>query len=132
MGKILFWVGSKNYTPYINERNYSMRRVELFQEWRDGNFNVHRVHERWQVKGSFTLSFFTEQDYDFFLNDIELAKNADGWCSVTVFIEDDKSVKGIKAFVDYKTRISWTNGADMMSTETKPAVAEVEVTITER
>lgn len=126
--KKLFQIGAKDYTKYIKEHKYSMRRVELFQEWRDGNFNIRRAHQRWQIEGTFILSFFTEADYDAFIAAITAATNADGWCTVKVFVEDDKTFTAINAFVEYKPRIVWTNE----TAGTRPAVAELEVRITER
>lgn len=124
----LFEINGVDYTKYINDRKYIMRRNELFQEWRDGNFNIRRVHERFQIKGSFIASFFTVAEYDAFVAAIKTATDVDGWCTVSVFVEDDKSFTTINAFVDLKPSISWTNKA----AGSLPALANVEVSIIER
>ena len=126
--KKLFEINGVDFTQYINERKYSMHRLALYQEWIDGNFNVRRAHQRWQIEGSFVMTFYSEVEYDSFVAAVENVTDADGWCPVSVFVEDDKTFSEINAFVAYKPHIAWTNEAS----GSLPAVAEVKVTITER
>ena len=108
-----------------------MRRYEQFREWRDGNFNVRRAHERWQIKGSFVASFFTEAEYDEFITAINDATTPDGYTRIRLFVEDSRATEYIYAFIECEPRVSYTNRATDTGIAT-PSLINVKVTITER
>ena len=126
--KILFVINNIDFTEWINDRKYKMRREELYHEWQDGNYTTRRTRLRDVVQGSFIMSFFNEDDYDAFNDAVKAATDDEGISTMTVFLDKEKTTVTINGFIDYDTHITWTSEAF----GSLPAVAEVAVSVIER
>ena len=125
--KQLFKINGIDFTKWVNDRKYDVRRNKVYFEWTDGNFTTRRANVREQVAGSFIMTFLNEADYDAFTAAVKAAETGAGWCPVEVFLNKEKTTVSINAFVDYETKIAWTSEAF----NSEPAVTMIAVEILE-
>ena len=85
---ILAKIGTIDITEYINESSYVMNSDPITGEWVDANHVTHRDEYRRKIKGSFDLTFVTQQDYNDFID--LLHDNTAGVVTIiTVYVGDD-------------------------------------------
>lgn len=85
---ILASINSTDITKYINESSYVMNSEPVTSEWVDANHVTHRDEYRRKVKGSFDLTFVTQQDYNDFIDLLHDA-TAGIVTVITVYVGDD-------------------------------------------
>ena len=71
---MLVTLGNTDITQYINESSYIMSSEPVYNEWTDANYTTHRDEVRRRVKGSFTLAFVTDTDYNAFITALNAVK----------------------------------------------------------
>lgn len=123
---VLLTINSVDFTQYVNVKTYTMQRLDSYTSWTDGNWVTHRVIARQKVSGSFTMTFTTEAAYNAFKAAVNAVKT-EGYCPVSVYVTNEKTTRMINAFLDYTTRLVWTNEAFGQT----PDVAAVSVKIEE-
>lgn len=52
---ILFKIGTTDLTKYIEDDSYNVVNEPEFEEWKDGNYNKHRIYVRDRIKGTFNV-----------------------------------------------------------------------------
>ena len=57
----LFKVGEVDFTEYIIASSYDVDQEDVYTEWRDIFYNLHRSSVRTQIAGSFTLCFANDE-----------------------------------------------------------------------
>lgn len=124
----LFTVNSTDYSDNVLQKSYSVQRQDLYTEWVDGNWITHRVIARQQITGSFNMTFTSAAAYEAFKADIDTVKTADGYCPVTLWVNNIADSVTINAFVELTTKNRWTEDAFGGT----PELAAVTVKITER
>lgn len=121
----LFKIGNTDFTQFVYDRKYQMAKREIYTEWVDGNFTLRRAFQRKQVVGAFTMSFYSQAEFNAFISAFNSAKTADGYCAISVFLDDEKTNVDINAFLEIEVKTAWTNTGG-------PDVSGVKVSVTER
>lgn len=124
----LLVINSTDYSENVIQKSYSVQRQDLYTEWVDGNWITHRVIARQQITGSFNMTFTSAAAYEAFKANIDTVKTVDGYCPVTLWVNNIKASETINAFVELTTKHRWTEAIYGGS----PELAAVTVKITER
>lgn len=85
---VLMTIDGTDVTKYINESSYVMNSEPVTGEWVDANHYRHRNEYRRRVKGSFDLTFFTQNDYNGFIDLLNSVKSG-STIVVTVYVGSD-------------------------------------------
>lgn len=51
----LFKIGNTDLTKYIEDDSYNVVSEPEYEEWKDGNYNKHRIYVRDRIKGSINV-----------------------------------------------------------------------------
>ena len=80
--RVFFKIGTGNsaydLTPFLDIQDFSINQEEVYAEWTDGNYNIHRNIMRTQMKGTVTVGFSSSTDYETFLANMETLKTSQG------------------------------------------------------
>lgn len=99
---MLVKLGNTDITQYINESSYVMASEPVYNEWTDANYTTHRDEVRRRIKGSFTLAFVTDTDYNAFITALNSVKNGNV-ITVTLYVGGDiNSSQTIYAYYSIK------------------------------
>lgn len=96
----LFKISSTDLTGWEDTAQHAVNRTDVFEEWTDGNWNLHRVIARTRISGSVVLDFARETDYANFVSLLTTARNADGYYPITVWCSNTNTSESINAFLD--------------------------------
>lgn len=88
-------------TSNITVPNYKVSNVRQYESWEDNNSTIHKQLLCRKVKGTFTLKFFTIEDYEYFNNFIEANTKEDGSIPATIYCNDTLTTKEVDLFVEY-------------------------------
>ena len=110
----LFKIGSVDLTDYIIASSYDVNEDDVYTEWKDIFYNLHRGSVRKQVTGSFVLSFTNdEQAFRDFVELIEAA-TVGNKTQLTVYINKTGRQVTKNFYTTYKPKIkSVENGVVM-------------------
>lgn len=78
MARVFFKLGTYDLTPYLDINGFDINVVEEYQEWKDGNYRIHREVERSRRQGKIAVGFKTESDYNTFLTNLTSQKDTGG------------------------------------------------------
>ena len=104
---VFFKVGNTDYTDFTDIQNCDLNAQDVFEEWTDGNWNIHRVITRQRITGSVKLGFKTAADLGSFLSGIEAARNASGYYPVTAYVNNLNGEQTFNAFLDLDGEAKW-------------------------
>lgn len=98
----LFKIGDDyDLTTRITVPSYKVNDLGEHKDYTDANYVTHRKIVREQkLKGDFTVKFFTEQEYDDFLQAMEDNKLEDGSVICKVYAMNKRSVRAAYMFID--------------------------------
>lgn len=105
---VILQINSVDFSSYVVQRTYKVQNVKEYAAWVDGNRITHRILTRQKVAGSFDVSFKSETDYTSFLSAIASATTADDYTAITLYVQNDKQLMTINAFLTITTRTVWT------------------------
>ena len=126
---ILLKINDVDFTARVNQRTYSVQRVDEYARWVDGNWKQRRDIARTRAAGKFNMTFLTDAQYQAFLAAIAAVKQNGGYCTgVQVWVDNTKQLETIDAFLDFSAKTLWTTEAFGGN----PVVSGVTVTVTER
>ena len=96
----LFVIGTTDFTAYEDTEQHAVNKVDIFEEWTDGNWNTHRVIARTRVEGAVVLNFSRTADYAAFLTLLSTARRTNGDYSITVYCANTDTSETVYAFLD--------------------------------
>lgn len=91
-------------TSFIVLNTYGISDQPDYQKWTDGNHHERRGLKRRRLKGSFSVKFFNQKDYQDFLSAI-IKSRAEGFDYITVNIYDNKSreyIENVNMYFDFE------------------------------
>lgn len=97
-------IESFDVTPFIVLNEYSISDQAECEKWTDGNGRERRGLIRRRLKGSFSVKFFNQKDYQDFLSAVIKSRD-DGFDYLTVNAYDNKSrtyQEDIEAYFDFE------------------------------
>lgn len=104
---VFFKIGNTDLTQYVDIQNYDINEESVFEEWQDGNWVTHRVSIRTRKSGTVVLGFKTVSDFNTFVSLLSSQRNADGYYSVTAYINNTGATATFNAFVDTQNAAKW-------------------------
>ena len=106
-----FKIGTNDFTGNMDYQNYSMNDVPVYQSWTDGNMIEHRNSVRTRIAGSFQLAFYNNADFTAFLNIMSSSVNANGFYSVSAYVQNTNTIESFEAFIEYdsESKFDFTN-----------------------
>ena len=107
MSMIFFKIGSTDLTANADIQNYKVNKIDETEDWTDGNFIVHRAFKRTRVKGSFKLGFKNSTDWANFQTLLTSAINADGYYSVTLYVNNTGTEETINVYLELTNSDKW-------------------------
>ena len=107
MSMIFFKIGTTDLTEYADIQNHNVNKEDVYQDWTDGNWIVHRDIVRTRISGSFQLGFKDSTAWTSFLTLLSTQKNAAGYYQVTVYVNNTGAEETINAFLDLQATGKW-------------------------
>lgn len=94
-------------TSHIEVPSYIMNRKPVYAEWKDADLVNRRTIHRYQVEGSFTLKFFSIEEYNEFILNYNKAvlSTHDGAVKAKAFLNNDyhsKVTHTIYVYMDFE------------------------------
>lgn len=107
MPSVFFKIGTTDLTSYVDKQNCNVNEEDMFEEWRDGNWNTHRVSVRKRRVGTIQLGFKSTSDFSTFVGLLTSQRNANGYYPVTVYINNKGTTDTFNAFIDTTNESKW-------------------------
>ena len=104
---VLLKIGTTDVTGYVDRQNFTMNRVDVYDEWTDGNVTDHRVICRRRFKGKAALGFSKAADFSAFCALIESERQTDGYFSVTAYVNNTGTTETFQAYIDITATAKW-------------------------
>lgn len=107
---IFFKIGSSStgdLSAFADIQNYDVNKVDVFQEWTDGNWINHRDIVRTRIQGTVTLGFKTVTDWNAFVSLLNANRDEAGYFAVTVWVNNTATSETINAFLDLVGSGKW-------------------------
>ena len=104
---IFFQVGSTDLTQYVDIQNFNVNSAEVYETWTDGNYVEHREISRSRITGKIKLGFKSTTELNDFLTTMSNNRNANGYYTITVHVNNLGSTSTISAFVDQTGAAKW-------------------------
>lgn len=122
--KTMFSINGTDYSNRVVGADYEVQTNDEYNTWIDGNGREHRSAYRPRISGKFKMLFLSIEEYEAFIETLELNKKADLSYEIEIYDNKKCSTQEITAFIDFTpTRYRAPNWADMME--------QIEVTIKE-
>lgn len=103
----LFKISSTDLTKWEDTDQHDVNKIDVFEEWVDGNWNTHRVISRQRVTGSVVLNFAKASEWSAFQTLLSSARNANGYYPITVYCSNTGTTETINAFLDLAGETKW-------------------------
>ena len=100
MPSYFFKIGTTDISSYIDIQTYAVNREDVYEEWTDGNWVLHREIARTRRSGTFQVGFSKAADFASFMALLSSAKTADGYYSVSAYISNTGSSDTFDAYLD--------------------------------
>lgn len=86
----LFKIGSganaADFTRHIVVPTYTVNKLDVYEEYEDGNYIKHHTIKRTKITGNFTMNFASVAEYEQFINALASAKNSvEGYYTVSLY-----------------------------------------------
>lgn len=126
MSETLVIINNTDISKYIINDTYKMDSEPVYEAWKDGNFREHRIYARRQVKGSFDVIFFGEDDtpYTNFLSLLSSA-TVNNVLTLGAYVVNDGTFQAMEAYCEL-------SGVQHAETTDGRRVNKMTVTIEER
>lgn len=102
-----FKIGATDITPWIDIQDYDMQRSDVYTTWTDANDVDHRVVTRQRISGKFKAGFQKATDFAAFTALLASARNADGYYSVTAYVNNTGAEETFDAYLDCTDADKW-------------------------
>lgn len=103
----LLTIGSTDITGSIDIQNYTMNKEAVYESWMDGNWQEHRVVSRQRITGRAQAGFRNATDLASFMSTLAGAQQADGYYSVTAYINNTGTTETFNAFIEMTATVKW-------------------------
>lgn len=100
----LFKMGEYDLTPHIVVPTYKVNNLPKYEDWVDANYVTHREVVRHCLSGSFTVKFWSIDEYDEFLEAVDATAMIDNSHHVTAYAANEDSAQTMKSayvFIDF-------------------------------
>lgn len=87
-------------TTYVNKRDFSVNKTEIFEQWEDGDRALHRKLVRTRIQGRLTLGFDSSANMSAFLTLLSGARRPDLAWNVQVWCQNTGTTESCTAFLD--------------------------------
>lgn len=104
---IFFKIGNTDLTPNLDYQNYQMNKDSVYETWKDGNGVDHRVQYRTRISGEFHMGFLTDAALASFQALLASSITADGYYSVTGYINNTGASETFDAYIDTSDVSKW-------------------------
>lgn len=104
---VFFKIGTTDITPWIDIQDYDMQASDVYTTWTDANDVDHRVVTRRRISGKFQVGFDKAADFAAFTALLISAKNADGYYSVTAYVNNTGETVTFDAYLDCTDADKW-------------------------
>lgn len=96
----LFMINGTDYTNYITVPSYNVTQKMESTEWTDSNGTRHHDVYKRRISGSFTMKFFTTEDYLSFQSVIQNSIQTDGSINIVAYVNNLNEKRSFRAFVN--------------------------------
>lgn len=100
MPSVFFKIGTTDLTPWVDVQSYAVNREDVYEEWEDANWILHRVIARTRYSGSFQLGFSRADEFAAFTALLEAQRDPSGYYAVTAYINNTGETVAFIAFLD--------------------------------
>lgn len=100
-------IGSTNVTGWINPQTYQVNSEDVYSTWTDGNWVDHRVVVRQRVSGECEAGFSKAADFAAFRQLLDSERQADGYYTITCYVNNTGETVTIQAFLDVEGEDKW-------------------------
>jgi len=107
MSQVFFKINTTDLSDYADVQNFNVNKVDVYQDWTDGNWIDHREIVRTRISGSFQLGFKNATDWSTFATLLTNNKTAAGYYPVTVHVNNTNATETINAFLDMQVSNKW-------------------------
>lgn len=107
---IFFKIGSSSsgdLSAFADIQNYGVNKVDVYQEWTDGNWIDHRDIVRTRIQGTVKLGFKSATDWNAFVSLLNATRDEAGYFPVTVWVNNTATSETIDAFLDLAGSGKW-------------------------
>lgn len=104
---VLFKLGTTDLTKYLDKQNFKMDVAPVFDKWTDGNGTNHRNVKRTQITGKAQLGFSKAADFSTVMGLLSSELTADGYYSVTAYVNNTGTTETFNAFIDVTAAAKW-------------------------
>lgn len=96
----LFKMGEIDFTKCIKASTYKVNSKDVYNEWTDGNYKVHRDVVRSKVEGTFSLYFQTVEKEQEFFDTLNSLTGTGGHTPVSVYVNNHHEIRDIEVFIE--------------------------------
>ena len=104
---VLLKIGNTDITEWLDRQNCTINRADVYESWEDGNGKRHRNISRTRITGKATVGFEKAADFSAFCSLIESERQADGYFSVTAYVNNTGTTETFQAFLDITASAKW-------------------------
>lgn len=103
----LLIINQIDFSSRIEAGSYNICTNQIYKEFEDANYTVHKRLLRNKVEGKFRIFFRTMTQYEAFKAAIEAVKSSvDSSVPITVYDTKANAMKNINAFLDYTPTVN--------------------------
>lgn len=105
----LFKMGDYDLTERITLPSYKVNGINQYEEWKDADYTLHREITRNQIKGTFTVKFYSVDEYEEFLEALADATQEDGSVEAEVYMHNLRQVRDTYVFLEFDPKNTLPN-----------------------
>ena len=105
----LFKMGDYDLTERITLPSYKVNGINQYEEWKDADYTLHREITRNQIKGTFTVKFYSVDEYEEFLEALADATQEDGSVEAEVYMHNLRQVRSTYVFLEFDPKNTLPN-----------------------
>lgn len=95
-------INGVDYTDNVIVGTHNVNQKEIFSEWEDANYKIHRSNYHTKIGGTVDLIFKSTEDYEAFCDVIQFGKLEDGRCRMMVSVNNVNAVFDGYAYVKFE------------------------------
>lgn len=105
-------INGNDLSSHMQYKDYECNQVVEYSAWQDCNYTEHRTIKRRRIEGKFDLVFFSTQTETLeWFNTLMESVEDDGRYTISVYVQNIKSLEEIEAYVEWETSEQFTVGS---------------------
>ena len=104
---IFLKIGDINLSEFLDKQNYEMNSADVYEVWTDGNGIDHRVITRQRISGTVKIGYNCNYDFSAFVGLLNSQRSADGYYTVTAYVNNTNTTQTFYAYIDTITSAKW-------------------------